>query len=462
MSDNKNSIKCPNCGCEFDSSSILRKQIEEEYAKNYAKKIKENEIKIKQETEKILDAERKRLSQKYQNEFSEATTVLQKSLEETNKQLAEARKEQVELIKLKQEFASQKTKQELEIEQAKKEAREIERKNFQYEINQKISIKEEEFKRMLAQNNYEKEILERKLKDTVEIEKLNLQRNLQKEFDEILRKKENENNLLLEQEKIKNEQISKKLEETQKTLNQGSMQRQGEAQERILIDKLKEKFPQDLYKESRPGQPESDITQTIRNETGIECGTILYESKNTKTYNKNWIDKLKKDGFNAKADVLVLVTKTMPDYNQELHFTDGVWICPFSAFEIVAMTLRSGLVMTFQAGISQQNRAEKMALLYDFMVGNEFRHYLSAIVEGITNVKRGYENEKNQLQKIWKQREKEFDTIILSATECYAAIRGIAGNSIAPIPVLELTDTVEENFGNNTQINLMEDSLNDY
>ena len=490
ITDNKNSIQCPNCKHEFDISNVLHKQIEERYAKDYAQKIKEIAEKQKIETEKLLTIERKRLSENFQKEFDESLSTLEKDLSEKSKQLSEARKEQAELIKLRQEVESQKANQEFEIEKAKNEIRKIEKDNFQKEFTEKFLLKEEEFNRKLEEkrveteelhsrainaekkkvqkefelalqnkelefrtkleeNDYEKKVLERKLKDTVEVERLNLKR----EYDEIIRKKEMESDLRVEQEKIKCEQIAKKLEEAQKSAAQGSMQRQGEAQERVLLDRLKERFPQDLYKESRPGQPESDITQTIRNESGMECGTILYESKNTKAFSKDWLDKLKKDGFTAKADVLVLVTKAMPDYNKELHLQDGIWICPISAFEIVAMTLRSGLIMTFQAGISQQNKTEKMAMLYDFMVGNEFKHYLSAMVEGITNVKKGYEKEKLQLQKIWKQREKEFDAIIISATEFYGAIRGIAGDSVPQIPVLELTATKENDF----QTNLLDD-----
>ncbi|MBK7123821.1 MAG: DUF2130 domain-containing protein [Chitinophagaceae bacterium] len=45
---------------------------------------------------------------------------------------------------------------------------------------------------------------------------------------------------------------------------------------------------------------------------GIVCGKMIYESKRTKAWSNNWVDKLKADKRNPGADVAILVTQTFP------------------------------------------------------------------------------------------------------------------------------------------------------
>jgi hypothetical protein len=49
-----------------------------------------------------------------------------------------------------------------------------------------------------------------------------------------------------------------------------------------------------------------------RNSSGKECGKIIYESKRTKTWNNNWLEKLKTDKRSRGADIAILVTQVFP------------------------------------------------------------------------------------------------------------------------------------------------------
>jgi hypothetical protein len=47
-----------------------------------------------------------------------------------------------------------------------------------------------------------------------------------------------------------------------------------------------------------------------------------------------------------------------------------------------------------------------------------------------------------QMEKIWKEREKQLEKVLLSTSDMYGSIKGIAGSSIGDIPLLD--DGIEE------------------
>lgn len=52
--------------------------------------------------------------------------------------------------------------------------------------------------------------------------------------------------------------------------------------------------------------------------------------------------------------------------------------------------------------------------------------------------------EKNAMQKIWKEREKQLEKVLLNTTNFYGSVKGIAGNAISDIKLLELGGETEE------------------
>jgi hypothetical protein len=48
------------------------------------------------------------------------------------------------------------------------------------------------------------------------------------------------------------------------------------------------------------------------------------------------------------------------------------------------------------------------------------------------------ESEKRSMQSIWKKREKQIEKVLLNTNHMYGSIKGIAGNAIQSVPLLEL------------------------
>ena len=215
------------------------------------------------------------------------------------------------------------------------------------------------------------------------------------------------------------------------------MQRQGEVQELLLEEILKENFPFDAIEEVGKGVEGADCIQIVRTNTGKECGRIIYESKRTKTWSNNWVDKLKTDKRSKGADIAILVSQVFPRDMERFGERDGIWICNFTEVASVAQVLRSGIIKINEAIKSQENKGDKMQMLYDYLTGNEFRGNVEAILEGFMSVKNGIIKEKAMMEKIWKEREKQMEKAILNTSSLYGSVKGIAGASVSDIPLLD-------------------------
>ena len=291
----------------------------------------------------------------------------------------------------------------------------------------------------------ERSALEEKQKNfELELEKRLL--TSKKNIEEAAIKKEQEVfDLKTKEYKLQMEQQQKLIEELKRKSEQGSMQLQGESQEILLEEILQENFPFDLIEEVGKGVEGADCIQTVRNNSGVACGKIIYESKRTKAWSNSWVDKLKADKRNTGADVAILVTQAFPKDMDRFGEKDGVWLCSFSEVRSVSYLIRSSIINVYEAQKKQEGKGDKMQMLYDYLTGNEFRGQMEAIVEGFMAMKQGISRERIQMEKIWKEREKQLEKVLISTSGMYGSVKGIAGASVGDIPLLEGgTDSTDE------------------
>jgi len=97
----------------------------------------------------------------------------------------------------------------------------------------------------------------------------------------------------------------KQIEDLKRKAEQGSQQTQGEVLELELEEMLKANFPLDSLEPVGKGKRGADILQRVHNQSGQYYGTIIWESKRTKGWSDGWIDKLKEDQREAKAEIAV-------------------------------------------------------------------------------------------------------------------------------------------------------------
>jgi hypothetical protein len=221
------------------------------------------------------------------------------------------------------------------------------------------------------------------------------------------------------------------------------MQLQGEVQELAIEEWLIAQFPLDTISEIKKGARGGDCVQTVNTRTRQNCGTIYYESKRTKDFQATWIEKFKTDIREKGANIGVLVTDAMPAGMERMSMKEGIWICNYEEFKGLCKVLRESIVQLDAALSTQENKGDKMSLLYDFLTSNTFKLQIEAIVEGFTQMQSDLESEKRALQRIWKQREKQIEKVIHNTIDFYGSVKGIAGSAIGDIKALELPGNID-------------------
>ena len=137
------------------------------------------------------------------------------------------------------------------------------------------------------------------------------------------------------------------------------------------------------------------------------------------------------------ADVAIIVTKTLPKDLDRFGEKDGIYICTFAEVRSVVLLLRNGLLRLADLRKSQENKGEKMAMLYDYLMSNEFAEQWSAIREGFVAMRGSIQKERDTMERLWKQREKQLEKVLLNSVHIRGSIEGIAGTDSVNFNLLD-------------------------
>jgi hypothetical protein len=395
-------IKCPSCNHTFPIEEVMAEEYKQDLREKMVSFTKQKEEEFQKKAE-IFEQQKKQQELAFEQKLVREKAALQSTMAENLrktisadfenkvKMLDEANKEKEEKLHLARAKELEFLKKEQEI------------KNREAELELSIQRKLQEQREELVN----------------QIRKQELEKNNLKETEHQLRVKELEKQL---------DDQKKLAEEMKRRAEQGSMQLQGEVQELILEELLRNSFPFDVIEEVGKGVRGADCVHVVRNQFGQECGKIIYESKRTKDFSMEWIEKLKKDMRSIGVDVAVIVTQCYPKGMDCFGEKDGVWICSFDEVKAVSYILRDGIVKLFGAIKTQENKGDKMHMLYDYLNGNEFSEQWKAIREGFMSMKLSIQRERDAMERLWKSREKQLEKVLLNAAHIRGSIEGISGN----------------------------------
>jgi hypothetical protein len=412
MEQSITTIQCPNCGQDIDVNDILYHQLDDELRRKYNGELAKERKKYQLQADAVnkekaaLESAKQQLQEQISQGIREGVKGEKRKLEQKLKSQLE--EEQSERITAMQQELAGKTEQLKEFNRAKTDIERLKR---------------------------EKEELRAAME--LETEK-RLNQLLTEEREKIRKAEESRIQLKVSEKDQVIFQLKEQLQEAHRKAEQGSMQLQGEVQELAIEEWLAEQFPLDTIEEIKKGQRGADCLQIVNTQSRRTCGSIYYESKRTKAFQPAWIEKFKSDIQDKGADIGVLVTESMPPGMERLGLKDGVWVCDFEEFKGLCHVLRDSIVRLSRAVAVQENKGDKMGMLYDYLTGNEFRMQVEAIVEGFTQMQTDLESEKRSMQGIWKKREKQIQKVLLNTNHMYNSVKGIAGNAIQAVPLLEL------------------------
>ena len=401
-------IRCPECGTEIPLTEAISSQLSEEIRREYECRAQAKERELAKERE-ALAAREKELEE---SRKTVDETVSKRLAEERAKVEAEAGKKATESVALavadlqnqvaeKEKALGVAQKNELEIRKRQREL-EAEKKNLELEVERRLDA-----------------------------ERKKVQEETVKAAQEEHRLKDLDNEKMIEGLKATIDELKRKAE-------QGSQQAQGETLELDMEEQLKAAFPHDSIEPVPKGRKGADVIQRVCDHAGRACGAIVWEAKRTKGWSSGWVEKLKEDKREAKADLAVLLTTAMPKGMETFGQYEGVWVTNQTCALGLGTALRESLIHVTAARTASVGKQGKLEMLYDYLSGSEFKHRVEAIVEAFVAMKIELDAEKRTMNKVWAAREKQIERVVISTTGMYGELEGIIGAALQKIPHLEL------------------------
>jgi len=291
-------------------------------------------------------------------------------------------------------------------EEAEKQKAELEKAklNAENEAQKKINEERKVFEEKLQKEQEDRKKIETKIKE-----------NASKEADDKHRLEK------LEWEKQKAD-MQKTVEELQRKGKQGSQQLQGDVLEKDLEERLRDAFPNDDFKPVPTGVRGGDIIQEVKNKHGNSAGFILWEAKRTKTWQKDWLTKLKEDMRNINASDCILVTGVMPPGIKIYDRIENTWVTSYEYVIKLASVVRYGLLNVAIARSSASHTDEQLKELYDVITSDSFRQMFEARDEIIDALKQELDADKRSAEKRWKKQGLYIEKLARNNSQLYGEL----------------------------------------
>lgn len=339
--------------------------------------------------------------------------------------------------RLRKEFENRLAEESAKAREQAKQDLAVEHANLEGEL-------EEKRKKLIESQTRELELLRknRELEESKKTLDLEVERRLQEEATKIEKATQErlaEEHRLRDLERDKQlSDLLKQIEDLKRKAEQGSQQSQGEIAELDLEAFLRATFPQDDIAPVPKGVRGADLVQRVIGSGGRNCGTIIWEVKNTKAWSDGWLEKLRDDQRELGTDLAAILTTTMPRGVRHFALVEGVWVTNSATLAGLATALRSQLIQVAMARAVAEGRGTKMDLLYDYLTGTEFRQRVEAVVEAFVSMKEDLDRERRATESNWAKREKQISRALLGLAGMYGDMQGIVGASLPNVTQLEL------------------------
>ena len=349
---NKLTITCPYCEKDFSADDALKNHL------------RDKEVRFQKE----IKTKEKMLESKYKLELQLQEKKLEKDL---IKKVEEANKNKLHSL------------------QAKIDISEKNKKTLEEKYKNNLVIIENKMSKKLKQ---QEEFFVKKAKSEVQLEIAKLaKQNLEKDKQLLAKDKEAE---------IFKKRQQKRIEEMEKQLKQKSTEVQGEVQEELLQDFLKNKFPKDRIIEIKKGAKGGDCILSINHKDKSDLAQIYFESKDHKLFKEEWISKLLKDMKDKSIDCGILVTTALPkDFcKYEGHLErhgKRIMIVPmdYRIIHTLVTSIRSNIIDKYNSK-KDFDAPKEMKRLWDHITGPTFQLPVRNLYENIKKMNILIEKEK--------------------------------------------------------------------
>jgi hypothetical protein len=474
------SITCPNCQAQIEITEVISSQLratirgeleteinaarqrlkqqQEDLAQQQRELAKKTET-IEEQVRTKLGQERQALERRIREQMHVELKDRDEQLGELKQQLQTAREKEVAVRKRErqiEQIQSQLDQEKRQLEQnlqkrledgraeLVRQTREKAREELGVELKDRETALAELRAKVEQANQKELAFLKdkRELEEKVRNVELEVTRRTQEELKKVreqaLKEMDEQHRLKLLEKEQQVETLRRQIEDLKRSAEQGSQQTQGEVLEIALEELLKNLFPADSIEPVPKGVRGADVIQHVFDDSGMDCGLILWESKRTKHWSKDWLPKLRDDLRTVGASRSVIVSEQLPEHVRHFGQVDGVWVASWACVQPVAVMLRESLVGVARSRRALDGQHTKMELVYNYLVGQDFYNRVSGVVEAFMTMRQELETERRALTSCWRKREKQLERVLLNTSGLYGDLQGIIGSTLPEIKSMSL------------------------
>ena len=351
------------------------------------------------------------------NEAFSADEALQKHLKEKEKKYQEE-------IKVKEKLIKEKYNLDFKLKEKNLE------KELSLKIQEQNKSKFQNLEAKLDEAEEEKKNIEMKYQEDIKKKEKLIESKYKKKSESELKKSEDLRAKERKEDEIFKKRQKIKIEELTRQLKQKSVEVQGEVQEELIEDYLRDKFPNDTVEEVKKGAKGADCILTINNKDNEKLAQIYFESKDHKSFKEEWVSKLLSDMKDKNINYGVLITTAMPkDYNKDL---DGYVERHGKRILIIPMNYQiiHTLVSFIRVNLINEHKSKKdfnapkmMKRLWDHIMGPSFQLPVRNLYQSMIKMndlmgkeKKFFENNMANKERAMLDMEEDFRDMIKSFT----------------------------------------------
>ena len=273
----------------------------------------------------------------------------------------------------------------------------LERNKFQKQATEQLREQKEKLSKSF--NIQLKSEIQKGIEDGVRLQK----KEFQKQTLELKRKenkmKQLKNSLNISADKY--DKASEEIKRLKQQIEKGiTPQIEGLLEEKVLLSKLKELYPQDKFIHTGKG---GDILQFVY-EQKKEIGKIVYECKKVKSFDKKFIKQAQDARKLREADFAILVTNTFPIKKQHYFVEQAVFVISPINIEPISYTLRESLIRISILKISNESKQIAVQRICDYLAGNDYNNRINDVSGQLIDLATDLKKEIGIHKKNWEKR----------------------------------------------------------
>ena len=154
-------------------------------------------------------------------------------------------------------------------------------------------------------------------------------------------------------------------------------------------------------------------------------------------WKKEWLDKLREDMADAKANIGILVSENLPaDKGEMFAWDDMVWVVRPRLATVLADALRRTLIEVQKVAQHSNLKDDQMKRLYDYIVSPDFKHKVEAMLDTYDKWAQELDKERKWMNRKWSRQEQMLTKLTTNTISIHSDFQGITNDAL-----LELKNT---------------------